>query len=217
MVRPSIGSFIHAILKVIPSTVLLWPPTYLPRQGDAATVGGSGAPRQTPGSLQLPSTDCCALFRPKVFNVVLIEPEIPPNTGNIGRLCLATGSTLHLVKPLGFSIDDRALRRAGLDYWNEVDLRSWDSLAALQQAQKPGTRFFFLTTKSDRPYYTVQFKLGDFLIFGRETRGLPESLLAANRDQLLTIPMQDTRSLNLATAVGIVLFEAVRQQQVRPT
>jgi tRNA (cytidine/uridine-2'-O-)-methyltransferase len=146
-----------------------------------------------------------------VFNVVLVEPEIPPNTGNIGRLCLATGSTLHLVKPLGFSIDDRTLKRAGLDYWKEVDLHLWDSLEDLRQSRESDSRFFFLTTKSKRAYYDVHFRAGDFLVFGRETKGLPESLLAAHPDELLTIPMQGTRSLNLATAVGIVLFEAVRQ------
>ena len=148
-----------------------------------------------------------------MFNVVLIEPEIPPNTGNIGRLCLATGATLHLVKPLGFSIDDRALMRAGLDYWKEVDVRLWDSFEDLQRAQQPDVRLFFLTTKSDRAYYDVGFQPGDFLVFGRETKGLPEALLAAHGEQLLTIPMQGTRSLNLATAVAIVLFEAMRQQR----
>ena len=146
-----------------------------------------------------------------MFNVVLVEPEIPPNTGNIGRLCLATGSTLHLVKPLAFSIDDRTLKRAGLDYWKEVDVRLWDSLEELQAATD--ARFFFLTTKSKRPYYDVKFRTGDFLVFGRETKGLPEALLVKHSDELLTIPMRGTRSLNLATAVGIVLFEAVRQQQ----
>jgi tRNA (cytidine/uridine-2'-O-)-methyltransferase len=148
-----------------------------------------------------------------VFNVVLVEPEIPPNTGNIGRLCLATGSTLHLVKPLGFSTDDRELKRAGLDYWKEVDVRLWDSFDALRQTRGPDERWFFLTTKSDRAYYDVRFRPGDFLVFGRETKGLPEVLLAAHSKQLLTIPMQGTRSLNLATAVAIVLFEAVRQQR----
>jgi tRNA (cytidine/uridine-2'-O-)-methyltransferase len=148
-----------------------------------------------------------------VFNIVLIEPEIPPNTGNIGRLCLATGSTLHLVKPLGFSIDDRTLRRAGLDYWKEVDVRLWDSFDDLQRAQQPNGRLFFLTTKSDRAYCDVCFQPGDFLVFGRETKGLPEPLLAVHAEQLLTIPMEGTRSLNLATAVAIVLFEAMRQQR----
>ncbi len=148
-----------------------------------------------------------------MFNVVLIEPEIPPNTGNIGRLCLATGSTLHLVKPLGFSIDDRELRRAGLDYWKDVDVRLWDSLEELQRSQETAARLFFLTTKSDRAYYDVRFHPGDFLVFGRETKGLPEALLAANPKQLLTIPIQGARSLNLANAVAIVLFEAMRQQR----
>ncbi len=146
-----------------------------------------------------------------MFNVVLVEPEIPPNTGNIGRLCLATGSTLHLVKPLGFAIDDKTLKRAGLDYWREVEVRLWDSFGQLA-TQEAGKRFFFLTTKSDRPYYDVKFQAGDFVVFGRETKGLPEKLLAEHRDELLTIPMRGTRSLNLATAVGIVLFEAARQQ-----
>jgi len=148
-----------------------------------------------------------------MFNVVLVEPEIPPNTGNVGRLCLATGSTLHLVKPFGFTLDDRQLKRAGLDYWNEVDVRTWDSFAELRGAQSPKTRFFFLTTKTQRAYYDVAFASGDFLVFGRETKGLPEDLLAAHAENCLTIPMQGTRSLNLATAVGIVLFEAVRQQR----
>ena len=151
-----------------------------------------------------------------MFNVVLIEPEIPPNTGNVGRLCLATRSTLHLVKPLGFSLDDRQLKRAGLDYWGEVDLRTWDSLAELQRAQTANTRYFFLTTKAKGAYYDVKFQPGDFLVFGRETKGLPESLLAANTANCITIPMQSARSLNLATAVAIVLFEAVRQQAHLP-
>ena len=149
-----------------------------------------------------------------MFNVVLIEPEIPPNTGNIGRLCLATGSTLHLVRPFGFSLEQRQLRRAGLDYWDEVQLQLWDSFDALQQAQAADARYFFLTTKAERPYYTVNFRNGDFLVFGRETKGLPHKLLAANADDCITIPMHGTRSLNLATAVAIVLFEAVREQQV---
>jgi tRNA (cytidine/uridine-2'-O-)-methyltransferase len=146
-----------------------------------------------------------------MFNVVLIEPEIPPNTGNVGRLCLATRSTLHLVKPLGFSLDDRQLKRAGLDYWNDVDLKTWDSFAELQRAQPVGTRYYFLTTKTKRAYHEIKFQPGDFLIFGRETKGLPENLLAANTDNCITIPMHGARSLNLATAVAIVLFEAVRQ------
>ncbi len=151
-----------------------------------------------------------------MFNVVLVEPEIPPNTGNIGRLCLATDSTLHLVQPLGFAIDDRQLQRAGLDYWKDVKVQMWESFADLQTAQPSEARYFFLTTKASRPYYEEAFRAGDFLVFGRETKGLPEALLRAQRDRLLTIPMQGTRSLNLATAVAIVLFEAVRQHEHSP-
>lgn len=147
-----------------------------------------------------------------MFNVVLVEPEIPPNTGNVARLCLATQSTLHLVKPFGFSLDNRQLKRAGLDYWKEVDVRTWESFAALQANQAKSARYFFLTTKTDRAYHRARFEPGDFLVFGRETKGLPEPLLEVNRANCLTIPMHGTRSLNLATAVAIVLFEAVRQQ-----
>ena len=148
-----------------------------------------------------------------MFNVVLIEPEIPPNTGNVGRLCLATRSTLHLVKPLGFSLEDRQLKRAGLDYWDEVDVRIWDSFRELQRAQGRAARYFFLTTKAKRAYYDATFRKDDFLVFGRETKGLTETLLAANIDNCITIPMHGTRSLNLATAVAIVLFEALRQER----
>jgi tRNA (cytidine/uridine-2'-O-)-methyltransferase len=148
-----------------------------------------------------------------VFNVVLVEPEIPPNTGNVGRLCMATESMLHLVKPLGFSLDDRHLKRAGLDYWDEVNVRLWNSFGDLQSTQSPNARYFFLTTKTERAYYDVMFRPDDFLVFGRETKGLPESLLTANVNNCVTIPMCGTRNLNLATAVAIVLFEAVRQQR----
>ena len=163
---------------------------------------------------------------PPLFHVVLIEPEIPPNTGNIGRLCVAAGARLHLVKPLGFQIDDRTLARAGLDYWPHLDWRMWESFAALQagvtiEAGESGAgppRFFFFTTKSERPYWSESFQPGDFLVFGRETRGLPESLLAANADRCLTIPMAPAaRSLNLATATGIVLYEALRQASRAPS
>ena len=148
-----------------------------------------------------------------MFNVVLVEPEIPPNTGNVGRLCLATDSTLHLIKPLGFSLEDRQLKRAGLDYWEEVDLRTWNSFEELQRQQPTDARYFFVTTKSGRAYFDAKFQRCDFLVFGRETKGLPESLLRANVENCITIPMQGARSLNLATAVAIVLFEAVRQQR----
>ena len=149
---------------------------------------------------------------PSGFNVVLVEPEIPPNTGNIGRLCLATRSRLHLVKPLGFSLEERQLKRAGLDYWDEVNVHLWKSFDDLQRAQQPDARYFFLTTKTTRAYYNVKFQRDDFLVFGRETKGLPETLLAGNIDKCIAIPMCGTRSLNLATAVAIVLFEAARQQ-----
>jgi tRNA (cytidine/uridine-2'-O-)-methyltransferase len=146
-----------------------------------------------------------------MFNVVLVEPEIPPNTGNVARLCLATRSTLHLVKPFGFSLDDRQLKRAGLDYWRDVQVRTWDSFAELRRANGEA-RCLLLTTKTTRPYYDAKFTPGDFLVFGRETKGLAESLLADHSHDCLTIPMHGTRSLNLATAVAIVLFEAMRQQ-----
>jgi tRNA (cytidine/uridine-2'-O-)-methyltransferase len=147
-----------------------------------------------------------------VFNVVLVEPEIPPNTGNVGRLCLATRSTLHLIGPLGFSLDDRHLKRAGLDYWDEVDVREWSSLDELRRANA-SVRFFYLTTKATQPYFEVRFQPNDFLVFGRETKGLPERVLEENRENCITIPMEGTRSLNLAAAVAIVLFEAMRQQR----
>lgn len=150
-----------------------------------------------------------------LHHVVLIEPEIPPNTGNVGRLCLATGAHLHLVKPLGFSIDDRTLKRAGLDYWKDVRVTVWESFAELQAMQPPDARYFFLTTKTTRAYWDARFQDGDFLVFGRETKGLPAPLLELHAGRCLTIPMSgSTRSLNLATAVGIVLYEAVRQGAV---
>jgi tRNA (cytidine/uridine-2'-O-)-methyltransferase len=148
-----------------------------------------------------------------MFNIVLVEPEIPPNTGNVGRLCLATRSTLHLVGPLGFSLDDRHLKRAGLDYWDEVKVREWSGLDELRRANS-SARFFYLTTKATQPYFEVSFHPRDFLVFGRETKGLPERVLEENRGNCITIPMHGTRSLNLATAVAIVLFEAMRQQRV---
>jgi tRNA (cytidine/uridine-2'-O-)-methyltransferase len=147
------------------------------------------------------------------LNIVLHQPEIPSNTGNIARTCLAAGACLHLIKPLGFSIDDRQLKRAGLDYWHEVDVRLWESIEELFAAT-PDTaeRRFFFTTKSRRPYYTAGFRRGDWLFFGRETKGLPEALLAGNEERCLTIPMiKGARSLNLAVAAGVAVFEAQRQ------
>ncbi len=146
------------------------------------------------------------------LQIVLVEPEIPPNTGSIARLCAATHTVLHLVEPLGFKLDDKTLKRAGMDYWQHLTWKSWPNWAALQEAHSSG-RFHFLTTKTTRPYTEAQFGPDDFLVFGRETKGLPESLLRANESACLTIPMlnQNVRSLNLATAAAIVLFEALRQ------
>ena len=145
-------------------------------------------------------------------SVALVEPEIPPNTGNVARLCAATNTPLHIVGVTGFRMDDRALRRAGLDYWPEVKLTRHRDLEALYQSL-PEARFVYLTTKADRFYTEWSFQSHDCLVFGRETRGLPEDLLHANWDHCLKIPIlnPNVRSLNLATAVGIVLFEALRQ------
>ena len=150
-----------------------------------------------------------------MFNLVLIEPEIPPNTGNVGRLALATGSKLHLVKPLGFSIDDRQLRRAGMDYWKNVDVKLWENLDEFERELAPSTRRFLFSTKAQNPYWQIRFLSQDYLIFGRETKGLPESMLARHADNSFRIPMRpEARSLNLATAVAIVLFEGVRQLSI---
>jgi tRNA (cytidine/uridine-2'-O-)-methyltransferase len=147
-----------------------------------------------------------------VMHVALYEPEIPPNTGNIARLCAATDTTLHIVGVTGFRMDDRELKRSGLDYWEHVKLERHIDLKDLH-ASLPDSRSIYLTTKATRPYYDWEFVVTDCLIFGPETRGLPESILAANADRCLTIPMPNSnvRSLNLATSVGIVLYEALRQ------
>ena len=148
------------------------------------------------------------------LQIVLVEPEIPPNTGAIARLCAASNTVLHLVEPLGFRLDDRNLKRAGMDYWEHVTWRTWPDWETLHQAH-PSARFHFLTTKTYRPYTEAVFEPNDFLVFGRETKGLPESLLNENAAACLTIPMLNpqVRSLNLATAAAIVLFEALRQVQ----
>ena len=146
------------------------------------------------------------------FHVVLVEPEIPPNTGAIARLCAATHCHLHLVEPLGFRLDDKSMARAGVDYWPHLTWRTWPSWDRLREANPEG-RFYFFTTKTKRPYTAASFRRGDFLVFGRETRGLPESLLQANEERCLTIPIANpkVRSLNLATAAAVVVFEALRQ------
>jgi tRNA (cytidine/uridine-2'-O-)-methyltransferase len=145
------------------------------------------------------------------MHIVLVEPEIPGNTGNIARLCAATGAELHLVRPLGFSTDDRYLKRAGLDYWHLLNLHYHDSFAEVQQAY-PDRRFNYNTTKAHKHHTAVTYGQNDMLVFGKETAGLPESLLAANREYCIRIPMiADARSLNLSNAVAIVLYEALRQ------
>jgi len=147
----------------------------------------------------------------KRFNVVLFEPEIPQNTGNIARLCACSGARLYLVGKLGFSLSDKYTKRAGLDYWDSVDLHKVSTLEQLQSEFK-GAKFYYLTTKSKKSFFDVEFKEGDFLVFGPETRGLPENILAENEETAITIPMlEGQRSLNLSNSVSIVLYEAIRQ------
>jgi len=147
----------------------------------------------------------------KPFHIVLVEPEIPPNTGNIARLCGATGTVLHLVGKLGFSTDDRYLKRAGLDYWSEVEILYWPDLESLQQAHPEG-RFIYTSKKAQKSYLQMQFQAGDFIVFGKETKGLPDHLIEANLEMAVRIPIiGKVRSLNLSTSAGIVLYEALRQ------
>lgn len=146
-----------------------------------------------------------------MLNVVLFEPEIPPNTGNIGRLCHASGASLHLIEPLGFSIDDKSLRRAGLDYWSDLAPFLWNDFDTFLESTPKSATLHFLTTKTEKIYWDADFREGDYLIFGPETRGLPESMLGSYREQCLTIPQKRGRSLNLATSAGIVLYEGLRQ------
>lgn len=150
-----------------------------------------------------------------MIRVALVEPEIPQNTGNIARLCAATNTPLHVIGATGFRLDDRAVRRAGLDYWPEVLLSRHRDLNELAQSLND-SRFVYFTTKAELPYFEWNFQSNDCLVFGRETRGLPESVLQANWDYCVTIPMlnKNVRSLNLANAVSIVLYEALRQTGV---
>lgn len=146
------------------------------------------------------------------MHIVLVEPEIPGNTGNIARLCAATGCELHLVKPLGFSIEDRYLKRAGLDYWHLVKVHVHESFAEVA-ALYQGHTFYFNTTKAHKCHSEVSYQNDDLLVFGKETAGLPPQLLAANAEHCIRIPMiEDARSLNLSNAVAIVVYEALRQQ-----
>ena len=145
------------------------------------------------------------------MEIVLYEPEIPGNTGNIARLCAANHMTLHLIKPLGFSIDDKHVKRAGLDYWHLVDVQVHENIEELY-AKYPDRRYFYSNTKAKHVYSDVKYEIGDMLVFGPETRGLPESLLEGNEETCIRIPMvEDARSLNLSNSVAIIAYEAMRQ------
>mgnify|MGYP000930046239 CR=1 FL=1 len=145
------------------------------------------------------------------LNIVLVEPEIPQNTGNIARTCAVTGSRLHLVRPLGFSIDDKHLKRAGLDYWSLVDIDYYDSFEELK-CRYPDRLFYYLTTKGKKNHTGAIYQDNCFLVFGKETAGLPKSLLEANKEFCIRVPMiNDVRSLNLSNSVAIVVYEALRQ------
>ena len=145
------------------------------------------------------------------INIVLFEPEIPQNTGNIVRLCACTGAHLFLVGKLGFSLSDKYLKRAGLDYWDSVQISKYDNLDALIK-EYPKSNFYYLTTKTKNKYTDINFKEGDFIVFGPETRGIPEDILNSNKENCLTIPMNEgQRSLNLSNSVAIVVYEAIRQ------
>ena len=145
------------------------------------------------------------------MNIVLYQPEIPQNTGNIARTCAATGSMLHLVEPLGFSLEDKYLKRAGLDYWHTLDITYHDSFAELEAAY-PEARFFLLSTHATKSYADVSYQDGDFLVFGKETAGLGQALLARRSEDAVRIPMRESlRSLNLSNSAALVLYEALRQ------
>ncbi len=147
-----------------------------------------------------------------MFNIVLVEPDIPQNTGTIGRLCVNLGATLHLIRPLGFDIDDKAVKRAGLDYWHKVDLVVWESFDEFLEAHPIDAHTHMATTKADRVYWDVSFDKGDYILFGAETRGIDEKVLLKHPDKCMTIPMGNGgRSLNLAMSVGIVAYEGLKQ------
>ena len=148
------------------------------------------------------------------MHVVLLEPEIPPNTGNVARLCAATKSTLHLIEPFGFKLDDTQLKRAGMDYWQHVQWHRWKNWADFAASVPATSRLWFIESNGPKKYSEVSFGANDYLIFGRETAGLPRALLDANQSQWLRIPMfnPSARSLNLSNCVALVLFEALRQQ-----
>jgi len=146
------------------------------------------------------------------MNIVLHEPEIPANTGNIGRTCVATGTSLHLIKPLGFDISDKAVRRAGMDYWKELDLHVYESFEEFVE-KNPGARIYMATTKARKAYTEVEYKGNDFIMFGKESAGIPEEILVKYEETSVRIPMiGEIRSLNLSNSVSIILYEALRQQ-----
>ncbi|NLG32504.1 MAG: tRNA (uridine(34)/cytosine(34)/5-carboxymethylaminomethyluridine(34)-2'-O)-methyltransferase TrmL [Syntrophomonadaceae bacterium] len=146
------------------------------------------------------------------MNIVLVQPEIPQNTGNIVRTCSLTNTVLHLVKPLGFSLSDRYLKRAGLDYWNQVEIKIYDSFKEFLGTVQTDSKIYLATTKAGSGYHRVQYNLDDYLVFGCETKGLPEEILTQFPDTQIRIPMLDTgRSLNLANSVAVILYEALRQ------
>ncbi|WP_114457025.1 MULTISPECIES: tRNA (uridine(34)/cytosine(34)/5-carboxymethylaminomethyluridine(34)-2'-O)-methyltransferase TrmL [unclassified Halanaerobium] len=146
-----------------------------------------------------------------IVNVVLVEPEIPQNTGNIARTCAVTGASLHLIRPLGFSTSDKYLKRAGLDYWDKLDITYYDNLDDFFEKNQGG-RFFFVTTKAPKSYHEFKYKKDDFFLFGKETAGLDNKLLKNNLNKCIRIPMkQNLRSLNLANSVSIIIYEALRQ------
>ncbi|HKQ40182.1 MAG TPA: tRNA (uridine(34)/cytosine(34)/5-carboxymethylaminomethyluridine(34)-2'-O)-methyltransferase TrmL [Verrucomicrobiae bacterium] len=148
------------------------------------------------------------------MRVVLVEPEIPPNTGNVARLCAATKTELHLIEPFGFRLDDKELKRAGMDYWRQVKWARWENWAAFRESLPARARLWLVESNGPRHYAEAQFEANDYLVFGRETAGLPKTLLEENRDRWLRIPMfnAESRSLNLSNCVALVLFEALRQQ-----
>ena len=145
------------------------------------------------------------------YNIVLLEPEIPANTGNIGRTCVATGTRLHLIEPLGFSLSEKALKRAGMDYWSNLDVTVYDSYRDFCE-KNPDAKIWYATTKGPNKYSDVAFKDNDFIMFGKESAGIPENILHDNKETSIRIPMNpDIRSLNLSNSVAIVLYEALRQ------
>ena len=147
-----------------------------------------------------------------MFHIVLVHPQIPNNTGAIGRLCVNAGASLHLIKPIAFDIDEKAVRRAGLDYWEKLDLYVWESLEEFFEKNTITNNAYFATTKTQRSYFEAPFKKGDFIFFGSETAGIPSSVLEKYQEQTITIPMtKEGRSLNLAISTGIILYDAIRQ------